>query len=115
LQELTEATPAEDMLMFIRLDNDQRQLDLLNALGTALLERGLNERAWEMFERAKLRRPWQATLYLGAAKALHRLGRTDEALADIELALGISPDVPELQQLRADLADRVRDDSPSGP
>ena len=75
LQELTEATSPEDMLMFIRLDNDARQLNLLDALGDALLDRGLDERAREMFERAKRRRPWQATSYIGTAKALYRLRR----------------------------------------
>ncbi len=101
---IVDKLPLADLMMFMQLDGNPKQLDLINGIGAALLARGENERGLEMFERGKLRRPWEITSYVGAAKAHNRLGYADRALRNIRLALELSPEDPDLLQIHRDLS-----------
>ena len=72
----------------------------LTMLGVLLGERGDAAGAAESLRRAVEERPGDFDARMLCAEALQRIGRTREALAELEAALRIHPDDPEARQAR---------------
>ena len=95
--------PPDDQVMFAEIDPNLRQLDLINALAAAYVNRGDYEQALAMFQCARHRRPWEITPYVGLAKCLMSLGRPTQALENVDRALKRAPGNAELLEIRQTL------------
>jgi choline-sulfatase len=85
-------TPAIDILQ--RLTHDNPSLaDVWRQLGHVLMFAGRLDQAAHAYERSAALTPRDTSALIGAATALYRLGRLDEAQRDAETALSVAHDL----------------------
>jgi tetratricopeptide (TPR) repeat protein len=110
LQTYAELSPW-DREIFADLSLTTMQRELLIAMGTGYLHVGQPELAAHMFQTHILRRPWEASGYLGAAEAQQQLNDLDTARGFLDKASKTAPHCPEVHEAKK----RFRIDIPPSP